>query len=69
MEKIGEIVGTTTDCDGLEKAKDERWKYIGKHHYYCILHNIHFDPDGYDENYCEDAEPCWACYNEFQRKI
>ena len=61
-----ELIGTTTDWDSLEKAKDERWKYIGPHHYYCTLHNTHFDPDGYYENDCQDAEPCWACYDEFQ---
>lgn len=69
MVEVGEIVGTTIDWDGFESAKDTRWKYIGLHHYHCTLHDTHFDPDGYDENDCMDAEPCWDCFNEFERII
>lgn len=57
------------DDDGFEKAKAERWKYIRPHLYYCTLHNTHFDPDGYAENDFQDAEPCWACYDEFRIQL
>lgn len=66
MSEIPEITGTITDWDGFEKAKEERWVYVGLHHYHCKLHNTHFDPDGYAENDFQDAEPCWACHDEFQ---
>ena len=68
-EEISEWVGYKFDWDGFESAKDFRWKYIKPHSYYCKLHDTHFDPDGYKENDCMDAEPCWACHDEFNKKL
>ena len=61
-----ETKGTTTVWEGLEQARKERWEQLEPHSFHCKKHNTYFDPDGYLENDYEDAEPCWACYNEFE---
>lgn len=63
-----EIKGTT-DWEKLAQLKSKNWMYLGPHHYYCKQHGAHFDPDGYLENDCQDAEPCWSCYAECEVKI
>ncbi len=64
-----EIVGTTTNWDGLEKAKEERWEKVGHNTFHCKLHNTYFNPDGYAENDFQDAEPCWQCFSEFEIRL
>ena len=64
-----ELIGTTTDWKGLEKAKADYWEKLGPHQFHCKLHNTYFDPNGYEENDFEDAEPCWKCYNKFEMKL
>jgi len=61
---IQDIKGFIFDYDKFEQLCKERWEHIGPHQYYCAIHDIYFDPDGRPEFKHQDAEPCWACYNE-----
>jgi hypothetical protein len=69
MANIDEIVGTTTDWENFNRACTQRWEEISEHYWHCKLHNTYFDPAGHEEYKYQDAEPCWACYDEFQIRL
>jgi hypothetical protein len=66
---MSKIVGTTTDQEDFDKTKADRWVELNPHLFHCKIHDTHFDPVGYEENDFQDSEPCWVCWNEFQRKL
>lgn len=61
--------GYEFDWYGFTEAIKSRWELnpVGLTH--CKLHNTYFDPDGTEEFDGQDAEPCWPCHNEFNKKI
>lgn len=64
-----ELKGVTTDWEGLEKAKQERWVATGIKGVRCLKHNTFFNPVGTKEFDYQDAEPCWQCHDEFQKEL
>lgn len=61
--------GTYIDWKKLDKIRTERWEKLAYHVYKCKEHETIFDPDGYEENDFQDAEPCWTCYKECEVEI
>lgn len=68
-----ELKGHEFDWEGFNKACAERWQPVGLGEitWHCTKHNTEFQPHGDNtiEWFGQDAEPCWQCYNEFNKEI
>lgn len=59
----GNIEASRHDWEGFKRAARERWQVTPGGLVKCTIHNTLFDLSG------PDGEPCWPCYNEFEREM